>query len=254
MFPMNIKATTKGIKIVIVVAAVVSLLFLYTSCAVHAVKEPLEKAPDHGIEQKAETPPQTESPIDGIFHIVKKGENLYRISKTYGIDLSKIVEINNIEDPSKIYIGQPVFIPGATKQLKIPTIQRKTSHNSTVTLFIWPVSGEISSRFGEKRSNHYHSGIDIRSLYGIPIHASKAGIVIFSGYQRGYGRTVIIDHQDGFSTLYAHNCKNLVKVGDRVSQGEVIAKVGTTGNASGSHVHFEIRVNGIAIDPLPYLD
>ena len=234
-------------------------VFLFLSCATHAIKEPPEKVPEpipepEVPEPKVEEPSQESTPFSGIFHIVQKGENLYRISKTYGIALSRLVEINDIKDPSRIYIGEALYIPDATKQLPIPMIQETSPWVSPERSFIWPVSGSISSHFGEKRSHHYHSGLDIRSPYGTPIHVSRSGVVIFSGYQRGYGRTVIVDHQDGFSTLYAHNSKNLVNVGDRVSQGDVIAKVGTTGIASGSHVHFEIRIDDMAVDPLPYLD
>jgi murein DD-endopeptidase MepM/ murein hydrolase activator NlpD len=224
------------------------------SCSAHAVKEPPKTIPEQKEETEMGELPRELSGSPGIFHIVQKGENLYRISKTYGIALSTLIVINDIQDPDKIHVGQPIFIPGATEQLPVHIPSPDEASKSAGGSFIWPVSGEISSHFGDKRSNHYHSGIDIRCPYGTPIHASRSGTVIFSGHQRGYGRTVIIDHRDGFSTLYAHNCKNLVNIGEHVSKGDTIASTGTSGNASGSHVHFEIRVRDMAVDPLPYLN
>ncbi len=227
---------------------------LLISCSARAVKEPPKTTPEHReVVERGES--QKKPPgSPGIFHIVKKGENLYRISKTYGVALSTLISINDIQDPDKIDVGQPIFIPGATEQLPVRIPSPDETSRSAGGSFVWPVSGEVSSHFGDKRSRHYHSGIDIRCPYGTPILASRSGIVTFSGHQRGYGRTVIIDHHDGFSTLYAHNCRNLVRAGERVSQGDTIASAGTSGNASGSHVHFEIRIGDIAVDPLPYLD
>ncbi len=227
---------------------------LLLSCSARVVKEPPKTIPEQREEVERVVPPQELPEPPGIFHIVKKGENLYRISKTYGMELSELVSINNIQDPNKIYVGQPIYIPGAAEQMSVHIPPAKEASKSAGGSFIWPVSGEISSYFGDRRRNHYHSGIDIRCPYGTSIHASRSGVVIFSGYQRGYGRTVIIDHRDGFSTLYAHNCRNLVSIGERVSQGDTIASAGTSGNASGSHVHFEIRVRDMAVDPLPYLN
>ncbi len=202
----------------------------------------------------AEKSAASEEKEQGIFHIVKRGENLYRIAKTYGIDMNKLAELNGISDPSKIDAGQPIFIPNAAKQLPVPIIGKKGAETLNGSTFSWPVSGAISSRFGEKRHGHYHSGVDILAPYGTGIVAARDGVVVFSGHERGYGRMVIIDHEDGSATVYAHNASNLVEAGDRVSRGEVIAHVGKSGNATGPHVHFEIRVEDNAIDPAPYLE
>ena len=118
----------------------------------------------------------------------------------------------------------------------------------------WPVRGkEILSPFGVPRSDHRHAGLDIRGKAGDPVTAAAAGKVTYSGTMRGYGKTVILDHGGGLETLYAHNKKLLVSVGERVSRGQKIATVGRTGNATTEHVHFEVRRNQVAVDPLRYL-
>ena len=121
--------------------------------------------------------------------------------------------------------------------------------------FIWPIpaSTTITSRFGP-RGNSHHNGIDVSAPSGTRINAAADGIVRTSsvGWNGGYGNMVIIDHGDGYSTLYAHNSRNRVRVGDRVTAGQHIADVGTTGQSTGNHLHFEIRRNGRAINPLPF--
>jgi len=123
---------------------------------------------------------------------------------------------------------------------------------------IYPVSGRITSGFGYRKSpreigSTYHKGIDIEGNVGTPIKAAGKGIVIYSGWQSGYGYTVIISHGYGITTVYAHNSKNLVKKGQIVKKGDIIAKLGNTGRSTGPHVHFEIRINGQAVDPIKYL-
>lgn len=118
--------------------------------------------------------------------------------------------------------------------------------------FIWPVDGAVVSGFG-MRGGRMHEGIDITAASGTPIRAAAAGTVIWSGWRGGYGNAVVIDHGDGLATLYAHASALLVEVGQFVSQGTTVALVGSTGNSSGPHLHFEVRVNGSAVDPLLYL-
>jgi murein DD-endopeptidase MepM/ murein hydrolase activator NlpD len=116
----------------------------------------------------------------------------------------------------------------------------------------WPASGQITSPFGTRAGN-LHSGIDIAAPVGTSIRATAAGTVTFVGWQGAYGNMVDIDHGNGVFTRYAHNSANLVTVGQQVSAGEVIARVGSTGRSTGPHVHFEVRVNGQAKNPLNYL-
>jgi len=118
---------------------------------------------------------------------------------------------------------------------------------------IWPVKGPVISKFGAPRPWHRHRGVDIKATQGTPIHAAAAGTVTFSGRESSYGRTVKIAHSNGLSTVYAHNRANFVKSGDKVKTGTVIGAVGHTGRATANHLHFEVRRQGVARDPLPLL-
>ena len=122
--------------------------------------------------------------------------------------------------------------------------------------YIWPASGRINSYFGGRYifgSNSYHSCIDIKVSYGQAIKAADGGTVTFSGWKGTYGKLVIIKHDNGTQTYYAHNSSLLVSAGDKVYQGQTIAKGGSTGRSTGNHCHFEVRVNGTAVNPLNYL-
>jgi len=119
--------------------------------------------------------------------------------------------------------------------------------------FIWPVIGPVASAFGRRR-NGWHAGIDIKADAGTPILAAAAGTVVFSGQESFYGRFVRIEHAGGFLTLYAHNQQNLVETGDIVEAGTVVATVGSSGRSTAHHLHFEIRRDGLAYDPLRLLN
>jgi len=126
--------------------------------------------------------------------------------------------------------------------------------------FLWPTPRHnlVTSLFGNRRHpitgvNRMHGGIDIAAPFGTPIVAVASGVVTFVGYERsGFGNWIIIDHQNGFQTWYAHNARNLVRVGDRVLQGQQIATVGSTGASTGPHVHFEVWQDGARVDPLQF--
>lgn len=118
--------------------------------------------------------------------------------------------------------------------------------------FIWPCDGVVVSGFG-MRWGRMHEGIDIGCSFGTPNRAAASGTVIYAGWLGGYGNLVVVDHGNGLSTAYAHASTIVVAVGQSVSQGETVSLVGSTGNSSGPHLHFEVRVNGSAVDPLGYL-
>jgi murein DD-endopeptidase MepM/ murein hydrolase activator NlpD len=117
---------------------------------------------------------------------------------------------------------------------------------------IWPCDGVVVSGFG-MRWGRMHEGIDIDCAYGTPNRAAAAGTVIYAGWLGGYGNLVVVDHGNGLSTAYAHASAILVSVGQSVSQGETVSLVGSTGHSTGPHLHFEVRINGVAVDPLLYL-
>lgn len=123
---------------------------------------------------------------------------------------------------------------------------------------IWPISGPITSEFGWRThpifgSQRFHSGLDIGGDYGMPIHAAASGVVIESGWIGGYGNTIMIEHGSGIVTLYGHNESLAVGVGQQVNQGDVIAYCGSTGNSTGPHCHFEVRLGGEPVSPWDYL-
>lgn len=181
----------------------------------------------------------------GVYHIVQPGQNLYRISLAYKIPLETLVRTNGIRNPGSIRIGQRIFIPGATKRLFVPVVK-----SSTPSVYALPLAGVITSTFGARRSSGYHTGVDIAAPCGSKVKAALPGKVVFSGKLSYYGNVVKIQHEGGLLTLYAHNERNLVRVGQIVSEGQLIATVGRSGNASGCHLHFEVRRNGQPIDPL----
>lgn len=137
------------------------------------------------------------------------------------------------------------------KELK-KTVENK-KRNLEYIPSCYPSRGRIGSFFG-RRWGRYHDGIDIEGSYGDPIKATAGGIVTLSGWKKGYGYCVIIDHLNGYSTVYGHNSKNLVKVGDKVKKGDIIANLGATGHATGPHLHYEVRKNNIPINPTNYLN
>jgi murein DD-endopeptidase MepM/ murein hydrolase activator NlpD len=140
----------------------------------------------------------------------------------------------------------------------IQELQKKNAPRQGTGHLIWPVRGPITSPFGMRINpvtHHYsgHTGIDIGVDYGTPIKAADGGTVIYVGWNDAYGNMTVIDHGGGISTMYAHESAQLVSVGDKVYQGEIIGKVGSTGWSTGPHLHFEVRVNGDPVNPLNYL-
>lgn len=185
----------------------------------------------------------------GVYHTVKPGQTLYRISLTYQVPLKTITRTNRISDPAKIEVGQRIFIPGARRVLEVAVFK-----SSLVGFNALPANGQITSYYGVPRRHGKHTGIDISDAPNAPIYAVLPGVVTYSGRLSAYGLMVKIRHADGFESLYAHNSKNLVKPGDRVKKGQKIALMGKSGNARGYHVHFEIRKNGKPVNPLTYLN
>lgn len=129
---------------------------------------------------------------------------------------------------------------------------------AAATPSIWPSTGDVTSRFGWRSSpwgggSDWHPGIDIADGYGTPIQSTADGVIVFSGWYSGYGQMIKVDHGYGIETVYAHNSRNLVDVGDKVRKGQTIAYMGSTGNSTGTHVHYEVRVNGTQVNPAKFL-
>lgn len=141
---------------------------------------------------------------------------------------------------------------------EIRDIQNKSKNALGTGKYIWPVSGDITSYFGYRihpilKKRKYHTGLDIAAVSGTPIAASDTGVVIFSARNGGYGLMVTIDHGAGISTIYAHCSRLLVKKGQKVTKGQTIARVGSTGLSTGPHLHFEVRKDGVPVNPLDYI-
>jgi murein DD-endopeptidase MepM/ murein hydrolase activator NlpD len=152
------------------------------------------------------------------------------------------------ENPAATAEAAPAGAPGV-QTLPAPT------GSGTLTL---PVAGPVTSPFGPRTSpttgaQEFHEGIDIGAAQGTPIRAAASGTVTFAGQMSGYGNIVIVQHAGGMQTRYAHQSAMSVTAGQTVAAGEVIGAVGATGEATGPHLHFEVRLNGVAVDPAPYL-
>ncbi len=214
----------------------------------------------------ASTPEGARSPrargSDGVVHTIRAGENLYRLSRHYGVSVDAIVAANEVRDVTALRVGQEIWIPGTSKQSATQTLagqkaanhpNQKPSAKTRALGLAWPVRGKLSSRFGW-RNGRRHEGIDIPARRGTPIYAAQAGRVIHSGRGLGdYGKVVIVKHAGRFSTVYAHNERVRVRKGQFIEKGDILGEVGTSGNASGPHVHFEVRRDRKPVDPLLFL-
>jgi murein DD-endopeptidase MepM/ murein hydrolase activator NlpD len=205
--------------------------------------------------------------IDGIAYKIKDGENLWDISVLYKIDFYDLLDINSLISPDKLKLGQQIILPSvealktespskpkstASASTSTAKTTSKTTSSAPLSRGSWPASGSVTSKFGQ-RWGKAHKGIDIGVPTGTNVKAFKSGKVTYSGWQGSYGYLVIISHGDGLQTYYAHNSKLLVKEGQSVDSGSVIAKSGNTGNSTGPHIHFEVRKNGNPVNPYQYL-
>ncbi|MCL6580832.1 MAG: M23 family metallopeptidase [Firmicutes bacterium] len=193
--------------------------------------------------------------VDGLVHRVRTGDTLGALAAAYGISARAIVEANGLADPDRLAVGQLLILPGAraTRGSRAVVSSTGSSPAAVGGALAWPVRGPITSAFGP-RWGRSHNGIDIGVAYGTTIRAAAAGKVVYVGWYGQYGRTVIIDHGRGLQTLYGHASQILVRTGQYVTPGEPVAYAGSTGNATGPHLHFEVRVNGVPVNPLRYLE
>ena len=166
---------------------------------------------------------------------------------------ANVTYVNGYESERTVLSSETITEPTTTVIAQGTTERPKTASTGT---YIWPVYGTVTSKFGYRSifgSYSYHSGIDIACSYGTAIKAADGGKVTYAGWMSGYGYLVIITHDNGTKTYYGHNSSLVVSVGERVYQGQTIAKAGSTGRSTGVHCHFEVRVNGTAVNPYNYL-
>ena len=182
---------------------------------------------------------------------VAKGESLSVIAARYNTTVSALMAANNLRS-TKLVVGQKLHVVAAADLLPA-TIT--TPELGAGVVMVWPLVGAVTSRFGYRqlRGSPNHTGVDIDGNTGDPVMAATAGTVTFSGWRSGYGNLVII--QTGNEEYYYGHASELwVSAGEEVEMGEIIALVGSTGFSTGSHLHFEIRVDGTPVDPLPVLE
>jgi murein DD-endopeptidase MepM/ murein hydrolase activator NlpD len=215
-------------------------------------------------------------------HVVRRGDSLARLAALYRTTRRSLIAANLLRTPDRLRVGQRLQISGCQDAWEVRPHDdpERTSVDGAVTAllarvgprrvltrlflavpdfvrevvrFQWPIEGLVVSAFG-RRHRGWHAGIDIQAEMGTPIRAAAKGTVVVSGWERCYGRMITIEHTDGFTSLYAHNSENLVQVGDNVEAGTLIGTVGRSGHASGNHLHFEIRRQGAAYNPLHLLE
>jgi len=195
-------------------------------------------------------------PLSGVYHTVLRGDTVESIAEKYKVEPRAILgcSYNHLEEPVVLQIGQKLIVPGGVKPYvpravyvyngPIPDDAKKGTGS-----FGWPTTGWISQKYWSG-----HRAIDIAGLKGTPIKAADSGFVIKAGWSdAGYGNHVIIDHRNGFKSLYAHFTSYVVNVGDSVKKGQVIGFMGSTGKSTGPHLHFELIKNGVRRNPLAYL-
>lgn len=223
------------------------------------------------------------------YHVVRRGDTLYSLSRRYGVDVNTLAANNDIEPPYTLIVGQRLNIGGrnsrpttfarnappaqtyrpVTTVASAAPVTSVSSSNITntpkttpapkvskyrKTKFSWPVKGNICSRYGTIGKGRANDGINIRAPLGTAVKAADKGAVAYAGNElKGFGNLILVRHDDGWITAYAHNEKLLVKKGQRVAKGEKIATVGTTGGVNSPQLHFEIRAGKNPVDPTLYL-
>lgn len=189
---------------------------------------------------------------DGVVHRVAKGDSINAISVAYHVSVEEILDANDIETMT-LTVGQELFIPGA----KMDATSLKKAMGE---LFTCPIKAawRLTSRFGIRNDpftgiKSSHTGVDMACPTGTPIYAAMSGKVVVAGWSNVFGNYVIINHENGYQTLYGHLSKRIAQQGQRVSQGTRIGLAGSTGYSTGPHLHFTVYKNGKLVDPLTLL-
>jgi murein DD-endopeptidase MepM/ murein hydrolase activator NlpD len=266
--------------------AAAAALLAVVACAHHPAA-PSYVASDAPPVPLTSAEPHPEPDLVGVTHVVKRGETLYRIARTYGVSVAELMEVNGLGDPRSLEVGSELFVPGATRSLEVPPVGPSAGPETEAEVELeaepesparppapgkpapprppppklaqakaaglrWPLQGVLYSRYGVRQGQR-HDGIDIAAPEGSSVGAAAAGSVVYAGEQSGYGSIVILRHDGGLLTLYAHASAILVRQGERVSAGQPIAKVGRSGRTTGPHLHFEVRDGTRPRNPLFYL-
>lgn len=206
-------------------------------------------------------------PVDGVIYVVKKGDTVSKIAKAYGAEQDKIIAFNRLSGAGDLRVGEELVVPDgeppapvivsrpapvATLFAKAPAGTKPAAARGSGSgrgSWTWPTDWRVITQYyGWK-----HTGVDIDGDYSTQSYASADGVVIYSGWRKGYGMTVEVDHGDGLVTRYAHHSKLFVQKGDAVKAGQSLAQTGSTGRSTGTHLHFEVIKNGKFQNPLDYV-
>ena len=182
-------------------------------------------------------------------HYIRKGETMWDIASRYEVSVDGLLSVNPGKNPTRLAIGDQLIIPD-TRQALTPQVSSRGMSN--MGAFSWPVMGVITSGFGWRKSG-YHHGVDIAGDIGAPVKACGPGKVVFNGVKPVYGRTIIIQHENGKQSWYAHLQKAAISEGQKVYRGQTVGYIGMTGRTTGPHLHFEIRKDTESLNPLNYL-
>ncbi|MFA5286938.1 MAG: LysM peptidoglycan-binding domain-containing M23 family metallopeptidase [Candidatus Omnitrophota bacterium] len=213
---------------------IIAYLFFLSGCVTAPYVKPI-------------TPAQSVN-MPGIYHSVVKGETLWRISKMYDTDLEELVKVNRITDSTVIETGQRIFIPNRSNAK--PAYEKYADNDD----FIWPSKGRVVGSFGQVVNNMINKGINIAPYGSRDIIASRSGRVVFlSNNFAGLGKTIILDHGDGFFTVYSLSSEVFVKPGDTIKQGTVIARLSPSGEGKNGYLHFQVRKGHLPQNPIFYL-
>ena len=236
------------------------------------------KLPNGATALATDTPSRRIAAQDQLY-VVRNGDTLYSISRATGVQVGSIASANNLRAPYSLTVGSQLLIPQApvgslpvasapqtkaTQTASAPAanvgeIAKSVSYNppadtSNKSMFSWPVRGAVVSEYGSGNLGRRNDGVNIAAPVGTPVRAAADGQVVYRGSElEGFGNLLLVKHQDGFVTAYAHNDAMLVKKGDQVRKGQMIAKVGATGAVTTPQLHFEIRQELQTIDPVALL-
>lgn len=227
-------------------------------------------------------------------HVVERGDTLYAIARRYGVDVNALARVNHLRPPYLIQVNERLIIPEKEREPEIRTAalpspkpaepSKDTARTSKTAAagkvvdvaakkppvravqppqpparaggsFQWPLEGKVISRFGPKRNGTRNDGINIAAPRGTPVRAAENGVVVYAGNElQGFGNLLLIKHDGGWMTAYAHNERLVVKRGATVRRGQVVARVGSSGNVTRPQLHFELRKGTKAVIPLKHLN
>jgi len=240
---------------------------------------PADAAPSKDTRAATPAAPREGAPGETLVHRVAPGETLWGIARAAGLHVETLATVNHISLDDLLYPGQALVVPmqdgplppsAGTRRLRVRSVRGPVGPRGAGSPALYeavradfgsllrPSDGRITSRFGWRihpifGTREFHTGVDIANRHGTPIRAAEDGIVRFAGWMGGYGRLVILVHRNGLETSYSHLSALLVTLGQRVVKGQIVGRMGSTGWSTGPHLLFEVRLNGVPLDPTPFL-